>query len=58
MGSCYKSDLSAGDHVHMDITTCNIEESQQKHPLGTVSNRILGGRVLKHVLLGPNRAMV
>ena len=25
-------------HIHTDITTCNIEESQQKYRIGTVSN--------------------
>ena len=29
-------------HIHTDITTCNIEEAQQKYRPGTVSNRFLG----------------
>ena len=40
MGSCHSGDYIAGDHIHTDITTCNIEVSQQKYRLGTVSNRI------------------
>ena len=47
MGSCYSDDHIAEDHnytnVHMDITTFNIAELQQKYYLGTVSNRLLGG---------------
>ena len=42
MGSCYSGDHIAGDHIHTGITTCNIEEPQQKYRLGTVSNRLLG----------------
>ena len=38
MGSCFSSDHIAEDHIHMDITTCNIEEPQQKYRLGTISN--------------------
>ena len=26
MGSCYSGDHIAEDHIHTDITTCNIEE--------------------------------
>ena len=48
MSSCYSGDHIAKDHIHTDITTCNIEEPQQKYRLGTVSNRLLevgrGGR--------------
>ena len=50
MGSCNSGDYIAEDHVHMDITTCNIKEPQQKYRLGMVSNIILGGGGLKHVL--------
>ena len=44
MGSCYLGDHIAGDHIHMDITTCNIEEPlrKQKYRLETASNRLLG----------------
>ena len=44
MGGCYSGDHNAETHIHTDITTGNIEESQQKHRLvGTVSNRLLEG---------------
>ena len=33
----------AEDHIHTDITTCNIEEPQQKYCLGMVRNSLLGG---------------
>ena len=36
-------DHKPGDHIHKDITICNIEEQQQKYRLGTVSNRLLAG---------------
>ena len=44
MDSCH-----SGDHIaeYMDITTCSIQEPQQKYCLGMVSNRL-------HVLPGPN----
>ena len=51
MGNCYSADHTAEDHIHTDIT-CNIEETQQRYRLGTVSKRLLGG--LKLVLLDPN----
>ena len=38
MGSSFSGDHIAVDHIHMDITTCKIEESQQLYRLGTVSN--------------------
>ena len=38
MGSCHSDYHIAGDHIHTDITTRNIEEAQQKYRLGTVSN--------------------
>ena len=34
MGICYLDDHNAEDHIHMDITTCNLEEPQQKYRLG------------------------
>ena len=43
MGSCFSSDHIAEDHIHTDITTCNIEEPQQKYRIGTVSNKLQGG---------------
>ena len=43
MGSCYSGDYIAEDHIHTDITICNIKEPQHKCHLGTVSNRLLGG---------------
>ena len=33
MDSCYSGDHIAGDHIHMDITLCKIEETQQKYRL-------------------------
>ena len=53
MVSYYSGDHIAEDHIHMDITTCTIEELRQKYRLGTVSNsRLLGVRAgLKHVVL-------
>ena len=42
MGSCYSGYHIAGDYTNTDITTCNIEETQQKYRLGTVSNKLLG----------------
>ena len=57
MGSCNSGDYIAEDHIHMDITTCNIKEPQQKYRLGMVSNIILGGGGLKHVLLDPTLAL-
>ena len=41
MGSFYSGDHNAEDHIHTDITY-NIEESQEKYCLGTVSYRLLG----------------
>ena len=41
MGSCYSGDHIAEDHIQTDITTCNIEEPQQKYRLGMASNSIL-----------------
>ena len=42
MDSYYLGDQIAEDHTHTSITTCNIEESQQKYRLRTVSNRLMG----------------
>ena len=33
MDSYYSGDHFAGDHIHKDITTSNIEEPQQKYHL-------------------------
>ena len=33
MGSCYSDDHIAGDHIHTDITTCNIEEHSRSTAL-------------------------
>ena len=41
MDSCYSGDRIAEDHIHMDITTCNIEKSQKQNRLETISNRLL-----------------
>ena len=56
MGGFYLDDHIAEDHLHTGITTCNIEEAQQKYNHGTVRNRLIGGRFgeYKHVLLDPN----
>ena len=37
MSNRYIGDHIAGDHIHTDITTGNIEEPQQKFCQGTVS---------------------
>ena len=42
MGSCNAGDPIAEDSIHTDITTCNIEEAQQKYRLRTVSSTLLG----------------
>ena len=52
-------DHIAGDHIHTNKATCNIDEPQQKNHMRTVSDRILcvcvwEGGGLKHVLLDPN----
>lgn len=41
MCSCYAGDNVAEDHLHTDITTCNIEEPEQKCLLWMVINRLL-----------------
>ena len=46
MGNCYSVDHIAEDHIHTDLT-CDITEPKQKYRLGTVSNRLLGNRLLK-----------
>ena len=33
MSICYSGGHIAGDHIHTDITTCNIEGPQQKYRL-------------------------
>ena len=43
MDSCYSDEHIAGDHLHMDTTTCNTEEAQQKYRLEMASKRILTG---------------
>ena len=43
MGNCNSADHIGEDHMHMDVTTYNIEEPKQKYHLGMVSNRLLGG---------------
>ena len=43
MGSCNAGDPIAEDSIHTDITTCNIEEAQQKYRLRTVCSTLLGG---------------
>ena len=42
MSSCHSGDHIAGDRIHTDIATCNIEEPQQKYRTGTVNNRLPG----------------
>ena len=42
MGACYSTDHIAEDHIHIDIT-CNIDESQQKYRIRTISKRLLAG---------------
>ena len=60
MASCYSGDHITENHIHTDITLCNIEEQQWKFHLGADSNRLLGmgsggsGGGLKHALLDPN----
>ena len=52
MDSCYSGDYIAGDHIHTDITICNIEEPQQEYRLGTViyyrtiNNLLINRRVI------------
>ena len=54
MGKCYSTDHITDAHTHTDIT-CNTEEPQLKHRLGTANNRLLGE--LEHVLPDPNLAL-
>ena len=42
MGSGYSGDPVDEDNIFTGITTCNIEEPQQKYRLDTVSYRLLG----------------
>ena len=53
MGNCYSADHMPDDNIHTDIT-CKIEEPLQKYRLRAVSNRLLGGGGLEHVLLDPS----
>ena len=39
MENCHSGDHIVKDHIHTYITTCNIEEPQQKYRLGTVRDR-------------------
>ena len=42
--SCITSwtvDHIAGDHIHTDITTCNIEKPEQKYRVEKVRHRLL-----------------
>ena len=43
MDRCYSGDHIAGDHIHTDITMCNIEKQEKCH-LGTVSNNYKAAR--------------
>ena len=42
MGSCNSDDHIAEDHIHIDKTTWNTEETQQMYRLGRVRNRLQG----------------
>ena len=42
MDICHSGDQIARDHIHTYITTCNIEDLQQKYRLGMASKRSLG----------------
>ena len=42
-GQLYLDDHIARNHTHMDITTCNNMEQQQKYRLVSVSNRLRRG---------------
>ena len=57
MDNYYSHDHFAREHIQtdtvsissslLDITTCNIKESQKKYRLWTVSNKLLGMRVIE-----------
>ena len=49
MHSCYTGEHAAGDHMHIDITTYNTEEPQQKYRLKSVSKTLLGVGELKNL---------
>ena len=42
IGQLHTRDHITEGHMHTDITTCNIEQPQQKCRLRTVSNRLQG----------------
>ena len=44
MDRCYSGDNIAENHLHTDITTCNIEEPQQKYRLERSVVDYWGGR--------------
>ena len=46
MDNCYSADHIAEDHIHTDIK-CNIEETQHKYRLGTVSYSLLERSVIE-----------
>ena len=46
MGSRYSDNHIAGDLIHTNIATCNIEEPQQNYHLGKVSNILLGDLIM------------
>ena len=50
MGSWFSGDHIAGDRMHTDITTCNVEEPQRR---ATLERSVIDE--LKHVLLDPNK---
>ena len=53
MGNCYSIDHTAEDHIHIDITY-TTKEQQQKYRHRTVTNRLAGWGLIKHVLPDPN----
>ena len=48
MGSCNSCGHIAEDYIHINITTCNIEEPKQKYRLGTVQDKLYLG-VFLHI---------
>ena len=48
MGGCNSSDHIAEDHIHTEITSCNIEEPQQNLDRSEIDTW------WKHVFLDPN----
>ena len=51
MSRCYSVDHIAGDLIHIDTTTCNINEPQQKYALDRPIKDYWGGGGLIYVLL-------